>query len=168
VEFNDMKNIVAHAVGLALLATAGYVSAQTCAAPTALNGHQGISGNTCNGTNIIGTYCDVANAPQKEDIYSVTLASASATITLNNTTGAGYTPALVLFQGTCINGSNCAANSAPTTDGGNATLATTGVSDGAYFLAVTADPNASSTNCGAYNLTWTGTLPVKLQDFSVD
>ena len=164
-----MKKIVAHAVGLALLATAGYVSAQTCAAPGTLNGAaQPVSGNTCNGTNIIGTYCDVAPAPQKEDIYSVTLASPTATsIALANSTGSGYTPALVLFQGTCVNGSSCAQSSFGT-NGSGVSLSLAGVADGAYFLAVTSDPNAAAADCGAYNLTWTGTLPVKLQNFSVD
>ena len=99
---------------LALVAFGGEAAAQSCAAPGNLNTTNPASGNTCSGTNEIGTYCGVASSAQKEQLYTVTLAAGytATAINLTNTGGATYTPSLVLFQGTCANGDNCAANSA--------------------------------------------------------
>lgn len=155
---------------IAFAASAGQAAAQSCAAPGNLNTTNPASGNTCSGTNEIGTYCGVASSPQPEQIWSVTLGTGftATSIDLTNTQGAGYTPALVLFQGTCANGDNCQGVPAVGTAGGNTSFSLTGVPVGSYFLAVTADPNAAATNCGTYNLAYTGTLPVKLQSFSVN
>jgi len=163
-----MKNISIACLCLLLVAVSGEGLAQSCTTPGNLNASSSVSGNTCNGTNEIGTYCGVASSPQKEQIWSVNLASGytATSISLTNTGGNTYTPALLLFQGTCVNGDNCAANTTAAA-GANASLSLSGVSAGAYLLSVTSDPNASSTDCGSYNLQYSGTLPVKLQKFSV-
>lgn len=163
-----MKQFSVACLCLVLSVACGEVFAQSCSSPGNLNTTNPASGNTCSGTNEIGTYCGVASSPQKEQIWSVTLASgySATSISLTNNGGASYTPAMVLFQGTCVNGDNCAANTTAAA-GANASLSLSGVTAGTYFLSVTSDPNASAGDCGAYNLQYSGTLPVKLQKFSV-
>jgi len=41
----------------------------------------------------------------------------------------------------------------------------TGDANGTYFIFV---GNVTDATCGAYNLSWTGPLPVKLENFSVN
>jgi hypothetical protein len=164
-----MKNVSIACLCLALSTLGGQAFAQSCSSPTNLNTTNSFSGDTCAGTNEIGTYCGVASSAQKEQVYSVTLGAGytATSIDLTNTGGASFTPGLVLFQGTCVNGDNCAANSTGTA-GGNTSLSLSGVTAGNYFLAVTSDPNAASSDCGTYGLAYTGTLPVKLQSFNIN
>lgn len=125
-------------------------------------------GDTCTGSNIIGTYCGVANSPQPEHIYSVTLNNPTATQIAMTNVGAGFSGSMVLFQGTCVNGDNCAANAISPGAGQPVNLDITGIPNGNYFLAIVADPNAAAGNCGTYQINANGTLPVELQSFSVE
>jgi hypothetical protein len=162
-----------------MLLMSGAAFAQTCVSPLNLNANQGLTGqDTCSGTNIAGTLCGVASAPEKDIFYTVTLAAGytATSIDLTNTAPAHvpaetYTPAMVLYTGACANGgpaTGCTASAFAGAAGGNASLSLSGVPAGTYFLDVTSVPGNGAGDCGQYNLAFTGTLPVKLQKFSVN
>jgi hypothetical protein len=172
-----MRNLfLAACTGMLLIS--GVASAQTCTAPAPfnLNASQGLSGDTCDGTNIAGTLCGVASAPEKDIFYSVTLQAGytATSIDLTNTaTGAEtYQPAMVLYTGACANGgpaTGCTSSAFGAANGSGTSLSLSGVAAGTYFLDVTSFPGAGAANCGQYGLAVTGgTLPVKLQKFSVN
>ena len=82
-------------------------------------------------------------------------------------TSAAFTPDIALLSGSCADNATCVNGTDYSTGTGTATsAAVTGNAGGTYFLVVT-DSTATGAQCGAYNLTIAGTLPVKLQDFSV-
>lgn len=170
-----MKKIQGTLAALALLCGAAPAFSQTCASPTIVTVGAS-SGNTCaaptgTGTNNIGTYCGAVPSPENEIVYQVTLgAGATGSFSLSGV-GAGFNPAIVLFQaadaGACTVASNCVGLPSDSNgNGGNETLSFAGLSAGVYYLAVTGSPGSAT--CGAYNLTVTPTLPVQLQSFSVN
>lgn len=173
-----MRNLLLTACAGMLLFSAA-ASAQTCTAPPPfdLNANQGLSGqDTCSGSNIAGTLCGGVSAPEKDIFYSVTLApgyTATSIDLTNAQSGAEvFQPAMVLYTGACANGgpaSGCTATAFAASNGANTSLSLSGVPAGSYFLDVTSFPGVGAGNCGAYNLAITGgTLPVKLQKFSVN
>jgi hypothetical protein len=82
-------------------------------------------------------------------------------------TSAAFTPDIALLVGSCADNATCVNGTDYTTGTGTATSATvSGQAAGTYYLVVT-DSTAVGAQCGAYSLTLTGTLPVKLQEFSV-
>ena len=158
-------------LALALVATLGvpsFVVAQTCTPTTAptspLASNQTISGaTTCGGT--VGLNLGGTNVlPHPSKIYEFVAQNATATITITPastdiemflTTGCTSSPTaqgfvggpLVIPPGTLTNGTK-------------------------YFIVVTKDasipPQPAPGVCGAYGFTVVGTLPVSLQNFSVE
>lgn len=101
-------------------------------------------------------------------IYSVTVgATSSAVFTVN---GTGFNPYIALMSGVACNSlDTCGAYENTGTAATNISLpSTTGLAAGQYWLVIT-DVTANVTCPGAtFTLSSTGTLPVKLQGFSVN
>lgn len=172
-----MKNLFAAALA-GLVLTSGVALAQTCTtpAPYNLNAGEGLTGDTCTGTNIAGQLCGGLSSNEKDIFYQVTLGAGYSAPSIDfSTTSGTYQGILVLYTGACANGgppSGCATagfspgagqgfsmslTSSPTQGGGP-------VPAGTYFMDVSAPQGGG---CGPYTLSFTGTLPVKLQTFSV-
>jgi len=165
-------------IGLLALSAFGISSVafgQTCATPIVVTQGGSGSGNTCTaptgtGANTIGQYCGVVGSPENEIIYTVHLGAAASGATFDVTgVGAGFNPALVLFQAAdataCLVASNCIGLPADSAgNGGNESLSLPGPA-GDYYIAVTGSPGSGT--CGAFSWASAGTLPVKLTGFSV-
>lgn len=134
-------------------------------------------GDTCTGTNQLTDTCSDLTpiGGAKEFIYQVTLGAVnSAAFTVNSPgaagAGTGFNPYVAFMSGApCNSLDTCATNNAENA-GNAATNVTVGPSNnapaGVYFLVIT-DP-AAAANCGPFNVTLAGTLPVTLQKFSVE
>lgn len=178
-----MKNAPALLLGMCLLSpVAVYASGGTCAQPDTTHFQSGAtpsdSGNTCTDlvgsppaavTNQVAAFCSGGQivAGQPQEIYQVVLAAPGAgrATSISITGGsATFTPTVYLYTGTCANGGGCVATGTP-----GAAADISAVVAGTYFLAVggsQVDPQ-DGTACGAYTINANGTLPVKLQSFSV-
>ena len=107
-------------------------------------------------------------SPQNDIVYSFVADSANATITVNNN-GSALLPGIVLMNPCDPVGGNIV--DAGSNAGGVATLNASGLTDGTtYYVVVTTDPGAGAdaANCGTFDYTVVGQLPVELQSFSVD
>lgn len=150
--------------------TASAASAQDCAAPLAMPGAgaPGADGDTCAAGNPFPQFPGGIPSPQNDVVYSFTAQGANASVSVA-ANGSALLPGFVVMTpcdpvaGNPIAfGSNAA---------GTATGTVSGLTDGTtYYLVVTTDPGAgaANNNCGTYNLSYTGTLPVSLQSFSID
>ena len=139
--------------------------AQTCASPLPISSggtpNGTVSGDLCTATNSLPTYGGITS-PQKEMIYSFVAQGANATIAY---TANGYTGVVYLMP------SPCAPSTDPTgigtSTGTNMTVS--GLTNGAtYYVIFTANPGGPEDACGTFTGTVTGTLPVSLQNFSVE
>jgi hypothetical protein len=152
-----MKKI---ALGVSLLAlSAGSVFAQTCAAPLPIAAGA-FAGDTCTAANTLPSYGGTVS-PQNEVIYSFVAQNANGTITIS-----GAIPGGAVF----LMPSPCSSSTDPIDFGFVGTpLTLEGLTNGqTYYVIVTSDPGGPNTACGAYSLAVTPTLPVELQNFSVD
>ena len=143
-------------------------AAQTCGTPTALT-QAGVTGvNGCGETDTVSTLCVFNANPSPDTVFSFTLAAGftATAISLVNHTGT-FTPQMIL-QVACGDSTDCTATSPASSAGGNTALTLTGTAPGAYFLIVDGSSTSSATDCGSFDLTLDGTLPVQLQKFSVD
>jgi len=144
--------------------------AQTCATPIVVaNGATG-SGNTCTAANTIGTYCGAVPSPENDIIFTVHLSGTQTGSFDVTNVQAGFNPAIVLFQAAdataCLVASNCIGLPADANGaGGSESLPFTGDAAGDYYVAVTGSPGSGT--CGTFTWTGTPTLPVKLENFSV-
>ena len=167
-----MKTICSLAT-LALMAFSSASMAQTCASPTVLaSGASGVTGNSCvaptgTGDGTLGNVCDNAQITGSTAVYTWTNNSntTSGNITVTPT---GWDAAI--FIGT---GATCAASTAgfctSSADAGGSgvaeTLAVPASATNTYYLFISS--LAAANTCGAYSIT-AGTLPVKLQNFSIN
>jgi len=131
-----------------------------------------VAGNSCgNNTNFSGSFAlcgGVGFSTTGTDAWVVDMA-ASQNFTFSVTSSA-FIPDIALVTTACADNSTCVngqdyigGNSFPST----ATSGTvTANAAGTYWLFIT-DSGGTGAQCGAYTLTLAGTLPVKLQDFSV-
>jgi hypothetical protein len=150
------------ALGVSLLAlSAGSVFAQTCATPLPIAAGN-VAGDTCTAPNSLPSYGGTVS-PQNEIVYSFVAQGANGTIDI---TGAIPGGAVFLMP------SPCSSSTDPIDFGFTGvplTLADAGLTNGqTYYVIVTTDPGGPNTACGAFNLAVTPTLPVELQNFSVD
>jgi hypothetical protein len=176
---SDMKKQIMMAVLAALFAGVGANAfATACVANGTFTNPPGtFSNNTCTGTNQLVNTCGdatpIGNA--KEFIYQVTLGpvnSAAFTVVSPGAAGAatGFNPYVAFMSGApCNSLDTCSTNNAE--NAGNATTSVTvgpsaNAPAGVYFLVIT-DP-AAAANCGPFNVTLAGQLPVTLQKFSVE
>ncbi|HEY2396458.1 MAG TPA: hypothetical protein VGH81_10840 [Rudaea sp.] len=152
-----------------------YASGGTCGSPSANMQDGSDTGNTCTDSgaaNQVDAFCTgvqvVSNQPQ--EIYTVTLAAAgpdrtATQISVSSATSTGtFNPTLYLYTGTCANGGGCVQ-----TGTASSPMDLTGVAAGTYLLAIGGSQldASAATACGDFNITANGTLPVKLQSFSV-
>jgi hypothetical protein len=128
----------------------------------------GFEGNTCDGTDQLVKTCGdttpIGNG--KEAILAVNLGTGNnATLTI---TGTGFNPYVALMAGAdCNSLDTCQTNNSENAGsaGAGVVIGPTNAPVGSYFLVIT-DPGGPA--CGAFTVGVQGTLPVKLQNFSVD
>lgn len=171
---------------LSILLASGVVAFASIADAATCNSTQGsiavppatpatISGNTCgHNSNFNGaTFCSgVAFSNTGTDAYQVTLGAGqnfSFTVTSPGSAGgATFTPDIALVSASCADNANCigenTTGTATVTNPNSGTFS--GNAAGTYFIYVT-DSTGVGSGCGNYDLSFSGTLPVKLQKFSV-
>ena len=171
-----MKKMLVFGATTLLLAVGSSVSAQTCTSPTTLvSNTTGTPGNSCNGDATLGNICSNLQNTGKVDVYTWSYGGAntpSGSLTVTPT-GTAWNPAIAVASSTdCASatGAGCAnqadANPSGTGAGSAETLPLAGLTtQGKYFFFVTSF--AAGTTCGTYTLD-VGTLPVKLQSFSIN
>lgn len=158
-------------ISVAILLASPAAFAQTCASPAAFNTPAAgptASGDTCAATDLVSLYCGAQDSVNKPDvIYSLTLAAAGASRTATSISitgaGTGFTPTIFLYTGACATGDGCQAQGET-----GFPMDLTSVGAGTYLLAVSASQVDGSGACGTYTITANGTLPVSLQEFSVE
>ena len=165
-----MKKIAASCIAALAFSASGAVLAQSCASPLGFNTPPTgptAAGNTCTGANNLGTLCGLFNSPENDDVYQFSIGAGytATSITLTTTSGT-YNPAIALLSGSCGGGTSCTDVADSNGAGSGETLSTVGLANGTYFMVVTSSPGTNT--CGDYNITANGTLPVKLQKFSVE
>jgi len=157
------------AIGCAIASSSAF--AATC------NGTQGsiaappatpaaIAGSSCgNNPNYNGSsFCGgVLFSNTGTDVYQIQMGNSQG---LQFTvTSAAFTPDIALLATSCADNSTCVVESSSGTGTAGPAVVPNG-SSGTFFIIVT-DSTGTGAQCGAYNLSFAGTLPVKLQDFSV-
>lgn len=157
-------------VAAAVVATCFTVSvaAQTCASPLSYNTPPSAptaTGDTCAASDAVALYCGSLDSSGKNDVVYQINVGASKTATQITITGggAGFTPSLFIYSDACNTANNCLATGDTSTP---ADLS--GVGPGTYYMAISAGPSEAAGACGTYAITADGTLPVKLQNFSVN
>jgi len=159
-----------------LVGAVGMASAATCNATLGpITTTATVQGNTCgHNPNFNGaTYCSgVSFSNTGTDAWAIQLgASQSFTFTVTSPggqAGQAFTPDIALL-GTCADNGACVTENTT----GTATVTApssgnvSGNGAGTYFIIVT-DSTGVGTQCGTYDLSFTGTLPVKLETFSVE
>ena len=145
----------------------------------------GISGNSCgHNTNFSGSsaFCSGTSfSSTGTDAYQVTISNSAgltATVTSPGTAATGklFIPDIAFVSATCADNATCVSNNGLDQEGatgGTSSSATASLADGTgqtggttFFLMIT-DSTAAGNQCGTYDLSFAGTLPVKLQGFSV-
>jgi hypothetical protein len=167
-----MMKLKATAAALVLLGcTLGYAqlaSAQACGAAQGTLSASPFTGNNCNNQLAMGAMCSNGDTlgGGGMDVIDLNLgANTAMTFTLTSTASA-FTPNLAVLGSPCSSNTACLIDNAAASAAGSATgnlPANTG--PGSFFIFVA---NTADAACGAYSLAFTGTLPVKLQDFSVN
>jgi hypothetical protein len=162
-----MKTIALLASGLLMFASSSM--AQTCSAPTTLTSNAtAVTGNTCTGGDqTLGNVCDNAQITGPTAVYTWvnTGAAPSGNITVTPT---GWDTAIFVGDSS----TSCAAATAGFCDVksdnvGNVaeSVSLSGLTNKTFYLFISSQ--AAANTCGAYSIA-TGTLPVKLQNFSVN
>jgi len=132
-----------------------------------------VSGNNCgNNPNFNSiTYCNqVPTSSTGTDAWAIQLgANQNFTFTVTSPGTAGgtaFTPDIGLLSTACADNSPCVNEN--TNGTGTVTSGTiSGQAAGTYYIIVT-DSGGVAPGCGPYDLSFTGTLPVKLETFSVE
>jgi len=123
-----------------------------------------VAGNNCNNNTNFTKIC--ANSETLGgggmDIYQMAVgASNNFTISI---TSAAFTPELGFIATNCSSNTGCIVDATIAAPGTVTSPTQTVLAAGTYFVFVA---NVADGNCGAYNLSFTGNTPVKLQGFSV-
>lgn len=163
------KNALLLALGLTAVACAGSAAAQSCASPSIIplvGANHTVTGDTCAGSNQLGTLCGAFSSPENDVIYRFNIDATRTAITFTlSTTTATWNPAMLYLSGSCGGGVSCADVADTNGAGANETM-TVPTGNGAYYLVVTSSPGVGG--CGAFTLAADGRLPVALQNFSID
>jgi hypothetical protein len=165
-----MKNALITIAGAVALGLSVQVAAQTCASPLPITSQGGphavVSGDLCTASNSLPGYGGTPS-PQNEIVYSFVAQGANATIALAQGaegTWGGQSAGVFLMPSPCSSSTDPIQLGFP-----GAPMQVSGLTDGAtYYVIVTADPGAPAATCGTFTATVTGTLPVSLQNFSVE
>jgi len=187
-----MKIIAFAASTLALGMVTSSALAQTCAAPTELvsgsnitnTGLPTFSPNTCTGDNSFSDICGGATLTGRAHVYhwhyagantpagSITVTPAPKDNGAGGTTTATFNVALAVATGaaTCAASLGTCAASADNNANNSAEsipLAGLNTNPSDYFLIISSFDATAANQCGPYSMT-VGTLPVKLQSFSIN
>jgi hypothetical protein len=133
-----------------------------------------LTGNSCNNNlNFSGSTAmcgGVAFSTTGTDVWAIQLgASQNFTFTVSSS---DFHPDVALWSGSCADNATCVNGTDynsinPTAPFTITTTTYSGNAAGTYYIVIT-DSTAVGAQCGAYNLSFAGTLPVKLQKFSVN
>ncbi len=163
-----MKNTFLTLAGSIVFALSGQVFAQTCASPLPISSENGphdvVSGNTCTAGNPLPSMGGTPS-PQNDIVYSFIAQGANATINWAQGPEATWNgPAAVFLLPACTTSTDPVNFAFTGTD-----MVVNGLTDGAtYYLVATADGSTAADSCGSFTVSVTGTLPVSLQNFSVE
>jgi len=161
-----MNKIVQMSCAVALASLSAGAFAQ-CSVTSTISAVGSVAGNTCGHNAGFTPICGGTDSTNNKglDAFQVTVgASQNFTITVTSTT-ANFNPELAVIGSPCATTTNCIIDDTAGATAGPDTFS--GQPAGTYFILVT-DLNAEAPGCGDYNLVTAGTLPVKLQDFSVN
>ncbi|MDR3388403.1 MAG: hypothetical protein P4L92_15250 [Rudaea sp.] len=139
-----------------------------CTNDTTLTATGSFAGNTCGKNLALTSFCSGGDVPNGAGTSVVQLNvgnSANITIGVVSST-TGFNPELAYTTGACSSLSACTVDDTNNTQTVGPDTPTTQPAAGTTFIFIS-DLNAESPGCGNYNLTVGGTLPVKLQNFSV-
>ena len=175
-----MKNYAIAFTALAALSLGTMAYAQTCGSPSTLASGQTITNTgglptTCGGDSSVTGFCGGATPKGPTAVYAFSYnGSASSTITVTPS-NATYDVAIGVISGgaTCAASltANCNDLEDNATGGGaeSTSISSTNESTaGTYYLLITnLSGGAATVTCGPYGVT-AGTLPVKLQSFSIN
>ena len=149
--------------------------AQSCSSPTPLSSGQTITNSgglptTCGGDQSFTDICGGATLTGPSNVYSLTVgASPSGQITVTPTTPTSYNTAIAIVgPGATCSASlgTCDATSDSSNGFGPENVSLNGLAAGTYYLVISSFDTTAASQCGPYGIT-VGTLPVKLQKFSV-
>ena len=166
--------LVALTAGCGLYATHSY--AQSCSSPTPLASGQTITNagglpTTCGGDQSFTDICGGATLTGASRVYSLGVGpSPSGSITVTPTAPTTYNTAIAIVgPGASCAASlgTCDATSDSSNTSGAETVSLAGLAAGTYYLVISWFDTTAANQCGPYGLT-VGTLPVKLQKFSVN
>jgi hypothetical protein len=155
------------ALGLGMAYT-GSVFAQACGAMTGNVAAAGsFAGNNCgNNTNflaICGNGDSLGGGGM--DVWSMPIGASYSSVTISINTSA-FTPELAVIGSPCSSNTACIIDQTVASAGNIGPIAFPASQPaGTYYIFVA---NVADAACGAYNLVVAGTLPVKLQKFSVN
>jgi len=127
------------------------------------------SGNTCGKNLALGSICsggDVTNGAGTSVVQINFGQNPAPTFTVVSST-AGFNPELAFTTGACSSLSGCTVDDTNNTQTVGPDAPVPNPANGATGFVFITDLNTESPGCGDYNLTINGTIPVKLQDFSV-
>jgi len=177
------------ALSFSLMCSSAFAVEGTCSAPTAITSlpFNPAAGNTCASDSNLTSLClGGLQVFGPQSVFSIHLNAGNA-VSVSVTGTTPYDTALYVegptatpSQTACESGTACDAfgSTDATGAGGTETLTpASAVATGTYYIIVSstnaatgssASPPAASAGCGTYTLAVTGTLPVKLQGFSVD
>jgi hypothetical protein len=176
-----MKNIALGLMAGCLALSASFASAQSCdsAVVSTINAPTGgtpISGNTCQQVSTLVNVCQNQDAMNGAgvSVYALALGTNSGVQVSVTSTGADASTQFVPFVALIKpNANNCSSGGACLFDNQAASGLTVNgtvpdaTTPGTYWIVV-GDTGADSPGCGPFNLEVSGTLPVKLEKFSVD
>lgn len=154
---------------------AGIGNAATCTTTLGpITNTSSVSGNNCgNNTNFSGSFAFCGGtqfSSSGTDAWAIQLgASQNFTFTVSSSV---FAPDVALVSGSCADNASCVNGTDYLAPGntGPWTITTgtfTGNPAGTYYIIIT-NSAGTGTTCGAYNMSFAGTLPVKLQKFSVN
>ena len=156
-----MKKILSTAIFVSALC-AGSAFAQTCDSPLQLTVGTH-SGDTTTAANTIAGFGPLPS-PHNDIVYSFVAEGADSTITV---TESNYDYAVVVIS--ACDGVSPAPLFASTGPAAGGEFQLGGLTDGAtYYVVITGNPSVDQPQNGTFTLTATETLPVELQNFSVD
>lgn len=133
-----------------------------------------ISGNNCNNNTGISAVCTGLTSLNGAgaDIYGLTIGTNYSNVQITvSPPNADWNPGIYLMPSSANacggTGQPCKVSTQSVTATSTSGTLPTGLTAGTYYIVV-ADAGSDSPGCGAYNLSVSGTLPVKLQKFSVN
>jgi hypothetical protein len=159
-----IKNTLLAVAAQLLLVGGAYAQNCTPSAGTLTDASGTVSVNTCTSTDQLASICNSSTpiGAGRDTVYAVQI-GAGATGNIGVT--APFDSYVALLQGTCTGGATCSREADSTGVGGLETISAVGLPAGPYFLLIT---SFTAADCGQTSITVNPTLPVTLQNFSVN